>query len=103
MSKTEKSDFKTRQRVKFLGGQVEAFDDWGVANSLNRLDIGTNNGNREGRDGKNHGSDNLENGKEDKSIKPEKATTDKDEFQVVGKKKWGRKFVKNSYLSRSVD
>ena len=83
MSRAEKSDFRSRQRAKYVGGQTEAFDDWGVANSLNRLDM-------------DHNDDYKENIKErqiNKGSEVEKVevTNDFDEFKIVGKKKQNRK------------
>eukprot|EP00092_Neocalanus_flemingeri_P029675 GFUD01032222.1.p1 GENE.GFUD01032222.1~~GFUD01032222.1.p1 ORF type:complete len:255 (+),score=65.62 GFUD01032222.1:99-863(+) len=92
LSKAEKSDFRTRQRAKFLGGQTEAFDDWSVVNNLNRLDDDTNRGDGVDKHDK-EPADNKENMEVNiKKLDLEKTATgntDNDEFKIVGKKKRG--------------
>jgi len=131
MSRAEKSDFRSRQRAKFLGGQTEAFDDWEVVNNLNRLDLDTHRGDWSGKHGEKHNDDDKENikkvntnklecertvplsigtgnyqpqhgapappGSSSRSappctpiILPANNEKNGEEFQVVGKKKWGR-------------
>ena len=98
MSRAEKSDFRSRQRAKFSGGQTEAFDDWGVANNLNKLYLVNNDENTENKVLPLEIDENVE-------ITQEVVTNnvdDSNEFKVVAKKKQGRKkMAQSSLLTRS--